>query len=212
MTDRILTSDGVTEYRDAINEAAVQKSIIATPESRTNVAYGLLATPDHVPNVVLPTDGRIAIVYRALWEESVAGAARAAIFVGTDQLKVPLAGSAAPVTQAAATDASFAATFVHLITTPAGLVSGRAAASIETDAATPQAVALVAVPTGPPLVMELGASVIAPVGGPTDTQIAGGACIIEAPAGTYDVSVQFKASSGSVTAKSRRLWVSVLGF
>lgn len=31
-------------------------------------------------------------------------------------------------------------------------------------------------------------------------------------AGTYDVSVQFKASSGSVTVKERKLWIVSMGF
>jgi hypothetical protein len=33
------------------------KSIIATEETRTNVAYGTLTTPDVVTGIVLPTDG-----------------------------------------------------------------------------------------------------------------------------------------------------------
>lgn len=40
----------------------------------------------------------------------------------------------------------------------------------------------------------------------------GGACYIGAAAGTYTVSAQFKASTGSVTAKERRLWVWTVGF
>jgi hypothetical protein len=35
---------------------------------------------------------------------------------------------------------------------------------------------------------------------------------IEVPAGTYDVSIQYKASSGSITAKERKLWVEAVGF
>jgi hypothetical protein len=189
------------------------KSIIATSESRTNTAYGLLTTPDRVQNVVLPADGLLVVAFQALWEESVPGASRAALFIGADQLKVPSAGSAGPVTQAAATDASFAATFVRLVTTPAGLVSYRPSASIEADAATPQVVGLVTYASGVPMVMELNGSVHAPVGGPTDDPtFSGGQVLIEAAAGTYDISVQFKASSGSVTVKNRKLWVWTLGF
>jgi hypothetical protein len=40
----------------------------------------------------------------------------------------------------------------------------------------------------------------------------GGVCYVFAAAGTYDVSVQFKASSGSITAKSRKLWVSSVDY
>jgi hypothetical protein len=40
----------------------------------------------------------------------------------------------------------------------------------------------------------------------------GGPCFIFAAAGTYTVSVQFKATSGSVTAKQRKLWVWTMAF
>lgn len=40
----------------------------------------------------------------------------------------------------------------------------------------------------------------------------GGFCPVFAAAGTYAISVQYKATSGSVTAKERKLWVAVLGF
>lgn len=39
----------------------------------------------------------------------------------------------------------------------------------------------------------------------------GGFCYVFAAAGTYNISVQFKATSGSITAKERKLWVAVLG-
>lgn len=39
----------------------------------------------------------------------------------------------------------------------------------------------------------------------------GGLTYVFAAAGTYNISVQFKATSGSVTAKERKLWVGVLG-
>src|ERR1044072_980378 len=62
------------------------KSIISTTESRTNTAYGLLTTPDRVQNIVLPTDGLIFILFHATWQQAVASAARAAIFIGANQL------------------------------------------------------------------------------------------------------------------------------
>lgn len=39
-----------------------------------------------------------------------------------------------------------------------------------------------------------------------------GFVVLFAAAGTYDVSVQFKSSSGTVTAKERKLWVWTMGF
>jgi hypothetical protein len=41
---------------------------------------------------------------------------------------------------------------------------------------------------------------------------AGGVCHIFAAAGTYNVSVQYRATSGNITAKERKLWVYTLGF
>lgn len=39
----------------------------------------------------------------------------------------------------------------------------------------------------------------------------GGFCSIFAAAGTYNISLQFRSTSGSITAKERKLWVAVLG-
>lgn len=39
----------------------------------------------------------------------------------------------------------------------------------------------------------------------------GGLAYVFAAAGTYTISVQFRATSGSITAKERKLWVGVLG-
>lgn len=42
--------------------------------------------------------------------------------------------------------------------------------------------------------------------------IFGGECVIELPTGTYDISVQFKASSGAGSVKERQLWVEAIGY
>jgi hypothetical protein len=39
-----------------------------------------------------------------------------------------------------------------------------------------------------------------------------GLAVVFAAAGTYDVSIQFKSASGSVTAKERKLWVEAVSF
>jgi hypothetical protein len=46
----------------------------------------------------------------------------------------------------------------------------------------------------------------------TGQSVGYGALEVFAPAGTYTVSVRYKASSGSITAKERKLWVEVHGF
>ena len=50
------------------------------------------------------------------------------------------------------------------------------------------------------------------VGHQSSTSPAGGVAYIYAAAGTYAVSVQFRATSGNVTVKERKLWVYTLGF
>lgn len=159
------------------------KAIIATTEARTNVAYGTLTTPDQV-TVTLPTDGLIAVAYQAAWQESVSGTAKAAIFIGANQLKTVNVG-AAPALQ----DSGSPSTGVA-INTDAALGSG--AGGLYTGSGGPFA----DVTTG---------QTVGAVGG-------NGPCYIFAAAGTYIVSVQFKASSGTVTVKNRKLWVWTLGF
>jgi hypothetical protein len=161
------------------------KSVIATSEARANTVYGTLTTPDRVAGVVLPTDGLIAIAVQATWFESVAGAARAAIFLGANQLRVASAAGAA-VVQEAQTGGT-PSTAVPLHTFGGGLISENASGS-SSDVTTGQ------------------------VAGASTGTTQNGICYAFAAAGTYDVTIQFKASSGSVTAVNRRLWAWVVGF
>lgn len=159
------------------------KSIIATSEARTNVAYGLMPTPDQVSGIVLPTDGLIVVSFRAIWQNSVPGAAKAALFLGANQLVVQNNAGAPSVAGAEAVGPSTGADDDWLYSSPTGLLPAGAGGSA--GAATDVATGMV---------------------------VGNGAVLIEAAAGTYDVSVQFKASSGSVTAKKRKLWVWTVGF
>lgn len=192
------------------------KSIIAATEARTNTAYGTLTTPDKVASVVLPTDGLIFVAYQATWQESVGGAARAAIFIGSNQLQVAHMKAAGttpvPVTQAAATSAGGASLDFPLVSVPVGLVSvGTSTGAYSGDVTTGQAVGIVGGVGSRYLNYEIDGTVRQAT--PTaDALPMGGACSVFAAAGTYDVTVQFKASSGSVTAKNRKLWVWTVGF
>jgi hypothetical protein len=185
------------------------KSIIATEESRSNVAYGTMPIPDQVQDVVLPTDGLLFVAYRALWKESTGGAARAALFLNGAQLKVPYADAADPVTQEARIATGAASNvYEHLLSFPGGLVGTSSGTAKNAPPGTGMAQAAV-VASGPSdnFNMNAGATAL------TFTQtVLGGACLIEADAGTYDVAVQFRATSGSVTVKDRRLKVWTGGF
>jgi hypothetical protein len=178
--------DSVAAATGAPTDGSVRrgKSIIATTESRTNTAYGTMPTPDQV-TVALPTDGLIAVAYQATWQESVQSAANAAIFIGANQLRLANNAGGGPAVQQASLGANTGGIDTPLSTTPIGLLGAGLSTSYTGDVTTGQA-----------------------VGANTN----GGLCHVFAAAGTYTVGVRFKASSGSVTAKNRHLWVWVIGF
>lgn len=180
-----------TQQQLGLTSAGRGATNIATSESRSNVAYGTLPTPDQVSNVVLPTNGLLIIGYQATWQQST-GVATAAVFIGANQLKVLGTGNGAPTVQEATFSGAGTGTDLALGTTPYGLARGTAAYSGD-------------VTTGQ--VLGVGAnSAVAP------TDNVPGPVWVWAAAGTYTISVQFKASAGSVTAKNRRLWVLSFGF
>lgn len=188
------------------------KSIIATSESRTNVAYGTLTTPDQVAGIVLPTDGLIHIMYKATWQESVNSAGRAAIFIGATQLKVPAvggAGASASALQESFINNGSAAIDSVLSSSPMGLVClvGANGQAYGGDVTTGQATGTVLAVNGA-LRTIVGSDQIALV----TSYFTGNVCSVFAAAGTYTISVQYKSTSGSVTAKDRKLWVWSTGF
>ena len=184
--------------------STLSTSNISTTETLTSAAYATLTTPDQVTGIVLATNGLIAVWYQAMWQESVAGAGRAAIFIGSNQLQVQSIVAHAPATQAAATSATTAAVDVPLFSFAGGLASVNAASGSTADVTTGQVVGIArGTTTGTPA-EEIGGTVGQL---PTSSSI-GGPCYIQGlAAGTYTISVQFKATSGSVTAKNRKLWV-----
>lgn len=167
------------------------KVSIPTQETRTNAAFGTMPTPDQVAGIVLPTDGLIVVAYQALWNNSVAGAARAALFLGAAQVtfgragNVPAQVDAGPIT-AGTTDNPLATSNYGLVSTDA--------AGTASEVTTGQIVGMQNPST------------------PNALANAGGPCYIFAAAGTYTLSVQFKASSGNVVVQKRHLWVWTMDF
>ena len=202
---------GVSELEDD-----AKATIIASEQSRESASYGTLTTADKVEGVVLPTKGLIYVAYTALWKESVQGAGRAAIFIGADQLKIG-SRNGAPLTEAALITPhdSSPAKFGILHTDRIGLISP-GDNSLGNASLVTTGMAMASVQTGSkPVKAEIGGSetVVTAKDPVENSSIAsGGVCAIFAAAGTYDVSVQFKATSGSVTAKERRLYVWVKSF
>ena len=181
---------------------------IATLQSISSTSYTTLITADQVQNLVLPTDGLIAIWYQATWKETVANAARAAIFIGANQVKVAPSNTGPALTQAAATGASATTnTNFPLFSLPSGLAS-TVGTAYTGDVTTGQVVGFVSTGTNF-YSQEIGGSVVSSSAGVFGL---GGPCWVFAAAGSYDVIVKFKASSGSVLASNRKLWVETLVF
>lgn len=151
--------------------------VIATEQTRENVAFGTLTTPDEITSVVVPENGLMVIAYSAIVKSSAEEAGKIAIFIGANQLKS--AGSTVPVAVETATSGTAFAT----------LSSSLVGLSVNVSKGTSF------VTTGQTL---------------TASSTTGGLCYVQRlAAGTYNVSVQYKATSGSVTAKERYLAVGV---
>lgn len=171
---------------------------ITAEQSRSNTAFGVLGTPDVVADVVVPSNGLVLLGYQATWKESVNGAATAAIFTDSDQLKIANATTGAPVVQEASHACGTTDTYKPLASYQLGLASlMKADATNYTGDVT----------TGQALGRYSPAAVLA------GFELLGGFVVIQGlPAGTYDFGVQFKAATGSVTVKNRKLWVASIGF
>lgn len=152
--------------------------VIATEQSRESTSFGTLTTADEIKEVVLPENGLLVIGYAALAKCSVSAAGRAAIFIGSNQLKI--AGATVPVVQETEL---FGTGFQTISSVARGLDRGEGTSYVTTGQAVYAA----------------------------KTEHTGGMCFVHAAAGTYNISVQYRATSGSVTAKERKLWVANLG-
>jgi hypothetical protein len=181
-----------------------------TQRTRTNTAYGTMPTaPDILTGLAMPAvGGKFKVTYRATWQQSATAAARAAIFLGSNQLVVPR--DSGPVTEAGAIAGGGGNidTDTALVSVPWGLAS-LPSSGASVDATTGQAIAVApGNAAGTEARWELGGTL-------NSTLLAlavGGACEIFAAGGTtYDVSVQYKASSGNVLRKNAALVVEVWG-
>lgn len=184
---------------------------IATEQTRTNTAYSTLTTPDQVASVVIPARGLCRVTFQAMWKESVAGSARAAIFLGSNQLKVQSEPNQAAVTTAARIIANSTG-YTPLFTASGGLYSVASpdgAADYGADVATGQAIGVVGLAAANAGVELNGTSqsLAEPLGV--------GTCVLKGdPVAdlTVTISVQFKASGvATVSAKNRLLVVETVG-
>jgi len=134
-------SEGRLKRSDVTPALFMRHVDIPAEETRANAAYGLLTTPDRVEDVVVPEDALLIVGYQAMWRESVAGAASAALFIGANQLKLGLATAGPVVNQTATIGAATPAdTYSLLASSPGGLRSnqGIGGAAYAGDVATGQ--------------------------------------------------------------------------
>lgn len=155
--------------------------VIAPEETRENTVFGKLPTADEVSGVVVAANQLVLVAYSALTKPSVTGAGRAAIFIGSNQLKIPSTTFTVPAVVEASSSTNEG--FATLSSQANGLISSTGGNAFVT--------------TGMVL------SATESKGGFTIVQ--------RLAAGTYAFSVQYRSTSGSYAAKERILWVGVLG-
>jgi hypothetical protein len=171
---------------------------IPTEQTTTSTAYTTLTTPDQVASVVLPADGLIFVMYRALWKLTGATSpANAAIFIGSNQLvrSNPNSAPSAGVTSGSLpTDGD---NYGTVFTTAYARSLDRAASETSNSSL---------VTTGQHHGTPSGTSA---------NEFPGWAAVpIEAAAGTYTISIKWNvdATGGTLSVKERKLWVWTMGF
>ncbi len=181
----------------------LQRLELPGTDTTSSVSFTVMPNPDEV-EVTVPTGGLIQVGFQAQWQETVAAAGRAALFIGGNQLKAAFftGGTSAASFQEADTQSGSANVPLSLASFPGGLVSVVTATPYTGDVTTGQAVGVTA--TG---ALRYRAATVA-VTEAADTQ--GGLCTVFAAAGTYRISVRYRATSGSVSVAQRKLWARVL--
>jgi hypothetical protein len=171
------------------------KSIIATEQKRETAAFGTLVTPDQV-EVVMPENGMIVVAYHATWLETASNAARAAIFIGSNQLQGSDGGGAFGP-QETFIGGEIPNRFRILTSFAGGLISAPPGSAYTGDVTTGQVIGASNTNGG----FRIAATTN------TNFPYSGGPCYIFATAGTYTVSIQFRVAGGHVAVKNRKLWV-----
>jgi hypothetical protein len=185
-------NDGTNKYSGAL--------AVATEQSTVSTSFALLTTPDRIQSIVLPAMGLIHVLYQATWRCTTAGEGYAGIFLGNTQLKRASIANASASDQTAVHMGNTANKWQPLASFGGGLIGDGG----------PGAWGVADYPGDVTTGMVVGAELGQDAGGDIDQR--GGAAVIFAAAGTYDVSVRFRAGVGTVSVKDRKLWVWVRGF
>jgi hypothetical protein len=189
---------------------------ISTSENTSSTTYTTLTTSDRVDNVHVGEDSILVVLYRAVWESSVAGAGRAAIFLNENQLQTATPVDTAPIAQETQTDTGAGGIAQVLGTRAQGMdnyIQPTALAADPVDYTDDVATGQVAGGMGLEWFYRDSAN-----GDGTGTTLVqsrmggGGPCYIFTSAGTYSISIRYRATSGSVTVRDRRLWTWTIDF
>jgi hypothetical protein len=199
--DTAIATSQVDDRRPSGARFGGTKTIIPTEETRSNTAYGLLTTPDSATVSILAGD-LIEVDYWALWKASVQNSARAAVFIGANQLQGAVDNLAGIIGQIQTVvyppSVGSVGFFNPLVSYPAGLWTLDQSQTLPALPTTGLATGLSSTTAG-----------VGVNGGPAS---GGPLKIFGLAAGTYTISVQFKSTSGTINVKNRYLYVSVKSF
>lgn len=158
------------------------EQVITTTTFKKMSENGAGGTADEIPGIVMAENGLLLIGFSGAVKSSSSSEGRVGLFLGANQTKVQnTSGSLSNVEVT-----TFNTAFHRVVSSPSLGLSSAEGATFTSDETTGQV---------------LGYS----------TAGAGGLVAIFVAAGTYTVSVKFKAAAGSVTAKERKLWVVLPG-
>lgn len=195
ITEEKLGSGAVTKAKLATGIGAFTwytPKIILTEQSTSSTSFVTLSTPDEITGVVVPSNGVIFLLYQAVCKSSVKNGGQVTIFLNSTEVKTAAPGFAAP-----------AGVSIQLVS-PANIFNPISSSPVG-------GLARVEPLTETGYTGDVTTGQVFGVFPPTPQTTPSGPCQIFVNEGTYNVSIKWKASSGSVTAKERRLLVGVMG-
>lgn len=190
-----------------------EPTIIAGENTRTENTYATLSVADEITGLVVPKGGLVIVDYSAIVECEKAQKARAAIFLGNNQLKISTDGAVSGGTQAAVFGGGGSNVGERLTTFPGGLICNAGNAGTYTPHSDPTTGLAGAVFLNEGVAnIEVEGAVTTILNAGTLDGVLGGLLVVRALAeNTYTLSVRFKTSEGTLKAKERRLWAAVAG-
>lgn len=177
--------------------------VIAGPHSTESTSYVFLTEEDKIEGIEVATGAIVMLLYDATWEDNSGAIARAAVFVGANQLKAVAGNGAYSVVEAR--NNGLPNRKLPLLSHSIGLVGAETNGETEGEVPPTTGVAMANIEKGLYAVNGTNKEVAAPM--------PGNACFIRhLPAGTYAIGVKFKANTaGKVTARERRLIIATIG-